>query len=388
MTSTNVRVQMQQRRDTAANWTSANPTLLNGELGYETDTSKWKIGDGSTAWTSLGYTAWSQISYPIATADIADDAVTGAKLANNIDIAGTLDVTSAATFDNNVTIEGDLTVNGTTTTIDTTTLVVEDKNIEMGSVSTPTDVTADGGGITLKGATDKTINWVDSTDAWTLSEHVNIASGKEYRIAGTKVLDATSLGADTGLQFGTDEIQLVTGGTNRATVESNGNFTIEDGNLVVAAGHGIDFSADANAPGMTSELLDDYEEGTWTPTYLGASTAGSYTISPSASQYTKVGNIVHLQIDLKNITTVTAGTGSLRIGGLPFTPTNGNGAGSIILDNFTFPSSTNYAVVRANTSGLLSIVAMRDGTTDTEFGVTSKDSDTADIFGSISYFVD
>jgi hypothetical protein len=194
MTATNVRVQMQQRRDTASGWTSANPTLLNGELGYETDTSKWKIGDGSTAWTSLGYTAWSQISYPIATANIADDAVTGAKLANNIDIAGTLDVTSAATFDNNVTIEGDLTVNGTTTTIDTTTLVVEDKNIEMGSVSTPTDVTADGGGITLKGTTDKTINWVDSTDAWTLSEHVNIASAKEYRIAGTKVLDATSLG--------------------------------------------------------------------------------------------------------------------------------------------------------------------------------------------------
>tara|TARA_R110002012_G_scaffold22056_2_gene77005 strand:+ start:5714 stop:7900 length:2187 start_codon:yes stop_codon:yes gene_type:complete len=94
-----------------------------------------------------------------------------------------------------ITIPGNLTVSGTTTTIDTTTLVVEDKNIEMGAVTTPTDVTADGGGITLKGATDKTINWVNSTDAWTLSEHVNIASAKEFRIAGTKVLDATSLGS-------------------------------------------------------------------------------------------------------------------------------------------------------------------------------------------------
>lgn len=45
----------QQRRDTAANWTGADPTLLNGELGYETDTGKFKIGDGSTAWTSLSY---------------------------------------------------------------------------------------------------------------------------------------------------------------------------------------------------------------------------------------------------------------------------------------------------------------------------------------------
>jgi hypothetical protein len=46
---------IQIRRDTAANWTSANPTLAQGELGYETDTDKVKVGDGSTAWTSLGY---------------------------------------------------------------------------------------------------------------------------------------------------------------------------------------------------------------------------------------------------------------------------------------------------------------------------------------------
>jgi len=46
---------MQQRRDTAANWTSSNPTLAAGEIGYETDTAKFKIGTGSTAWTSLAY---------------------------------------------------------------------------------------------------------------------------------------------------------------------------------------------------------------------------------------------------------------------------------------------------------------------------------------------
>ena len=97
--------------------------------------------------------------------------------------------------DGDVIISGDLTVEGTTTTIESQTLTVKDKNIELGVVASQTDVTADGGGITLKGATDKTINWVDSTDAWTLSEHVNIASAKEYRIDGTKVLDATSLGS-------------------------------------------------------------------------------------------------------------------------------------------------------------------------------------------------
>ena len=46
---------LQQRRDTAANWTSNNPTLATGEIGFETDTKKFKIGDGSTAWTSLAY---------------------------------------------------------------------------------------------------------------------------------------------------------------------------------------------------------------------------------------------------------------------------------------------------------------------------------------------
>ena len=72
-------VRIQFRRGTASEWTSANPTLAAGELGYETDTTKFKLGDGSTAWTSLGYGGVSQ-------ADI-DNAV-----ANVIDLApGTLD---------------------------------------------------------------------------------------------------------------------------------------------------------------------------------------------------------------------------------------------------------------------------------------------------------
>jgi len=46
---------IQLRRDTAANWTSANPTLASGEFGLETDTDQFKVGDGVTAWSSLGY---------------------------------------------------------------------------------------------------------------------------------------------------------------------------------------------------------------------------------------------------------------------------------------------------------------------------------------------
>ena len=91
-------------------------------------------------------------------------------------------------------LSGDLTVNGTTTTINSTTLAVDDKNIVIGDVATPTDTTADGGGITLKGATDKTFNWVDATDSWTSSEHINLASGKDLKVNGTAVISSTAGG--------------------------------------------------------------------------------------------------------------------------------------------------------------------------------------------------
>jgi hypothetical protein len=54
---------MQQRRDTAANWTSNNPTLAAGEIGFESDTNQFKIGDGSTAWTGLSYAGGGGVSY-------------------------------------------------------------------------------------------------------------------------------------------------------------------------------------------------------------------------------------------------------------------------------------------------------------------------------------
>jgi hypothetical protein len=92
-----------------------------------------------------------------------------------------------------VNIKGNLVIDGTTTTINSTTLTIDDKNIVLGADNT-LDTAADGGGITLKGATDKTLNWVDATDAWTSSEHLNIASGKAYYINGTSVLNGTTLG--------------------------------------------------------------------------------------------------------------------------------------------------------------------------------------------------
>lgn len=74
-------IQLQLRRDSAANWTSANPTLLEGEIGYETDTGSMKVGDGATAWASLAYWTGSGSSGDMVLASV--QTVTGAKTFNS-----------------------------------------------------------------------------------------------------------------------------------------------------------------------------------------------------------------------------------------------------------------------------------------------------------------
>ena len=76
-------------------------------------------------------------------------------------------------LDDNITIRGNLTVSGATTTINSTTLTVDDKNIEIASVDSPTDSTAADAGITIKGATDKTLQWKSATNS--LSSNVKLA---------------------------------------------------------------------------------------------------------------------------------------------------------------------------------------------------------------------
>ena len=121
-----------------------------------------------------------------------------------------------------VTIAGDLVVNGTTTTISSTTITVDDKNIELGAVASPDDTTANGGGITLKGATDKTFNWVSSTSAWTSSEHLDLAATKVIKMGGTQVLSATEY---TGNAATATTATNVTGGAAGSLVYQSGAAT-------------------------------------------------------------------------------------------------------------------------------------------------------------------
>ena len=96
-------------------------------------------------------------------------------------------------------LSGNLTVSGTQTIINTNVLQVEDKHIEIGKVSSPSDTTADGGGIILKASSDRTFLWVNATDAWTSSEHIQVASGKTFIGDGSTLtaLNATNLASGT-----------------------------------------------------------------------------------------------------------------------------------------------------------------------------------------------
>jgi hypothetical protein len=70
-------IQIQFRRDTAANWTTSNPVLAAGELGLETDTSRYKIGDGSSAWSALSYSSLPSTAVSTLVIDAKGDLLVG-----------------------------------------------------------------------------------------------------------------------------------------------------------------------------------------------------------------------------------------------------------------------------------------------------------------------
>ena len=87
---------------------------------------------------------------------------------------------TSAKLDDNITITGNLTVNGATTTVNSTTVSVDDKNMELAATASPSDSTADGGGITLKGTTDKTIVWENDTNQWNVNQKWTENAGSSF----------------------------------------------------------------------------------------------------------------------------------------------------------------------------------------------------------------
>ena len=162
-----------------------------------------------------------------------------------------------------------------------------------------------------------------------------------------------------------------------------------DGTLQLRNSPGIDFSQlQTNASGMTSETLDSYEEGTWTPTLTGSSSAPSLTYSTQLGEYVKIGSVVHLTFFI-NVANVSAqGGGQLRITGLPFSSKNSTGAGEVpglLLQSQPFTSgngSNRHQMVRTAPNQAQFYVLYKDLTT----GQTHIDNTGAAQIGT-GYFI-
>jgi len=149
-----------------------------------------------------------------------------------------------------------------------------------------------------------------------------------------------SSGSCTGNAAGlTGTPNITVGAINASGISTVGVLTAYS---AISADAGIDFSgAQTNQGGMTSELLDHYEEGTWTPTLYGTTgSAGSEAYLYAVGQYTKIGRLVHARFQLVK-TNLGSWTGDLRIGGMPFAAL-ATTAGSLSL----YPSANVDAVMR------------------------------------------
>ena len=155
---------------------------------------------------------------------------------------------------------------------------------------------------------------------------------------------------DSSLRFG----RLYHGGNSSAftmtldsTSTSGANLTLHDGNLILASGHGISFAATNDASGAASELLDDYEEGTFTPAVTSGLSAGQISYNSRSAKYTKVGNTVYFTFHI-NINSATLDSGALKFGGLPFTAANVShtaGGAWKIFTNGNIDANATYKVV-------------------------------------------
>ena len=141
-------------------------------------------------------------------------------------------------------------------------------------------------------------------------------------LAGTEVLPIVQSGA-------TKQVSVANLTAGRAI--SATSVTASTGNFVVGtSGQGIDFSATSHPAGMTSELLSDYEEGTWAPTQgAGLTVVGACS---SSGTYTKVGRIVTVRGLLNGATSIAAISGTVMCGGMPFTA-SGSGLGTAADNN-------------------------------------------------------
>jgi hypothetical protein len=233
--------------------------------------------------------------------------------------------TSETTVNDNLTVVGDLIVNGTQTTLNVATISVDDKNIELGAVTTPTDTTADLGGLTLKGATDKTISWHNADDRWHFNQGIDIDSG-DLIVAGDT--NTGTLGA-TGATLLAGTLDVTDGTTLADTLEVTGVTTFLSD--IDFDGSNIDVSTQAT----DINILDN--------------SATAFTISEGANNYaifhtTNAGEKIQFLKDLDIDGNVDI-SGNLTVQGLSTLNGGTLTLGDSATDNVVFGADVNSNII-------------------------------------------
>ena len=153
-----------------------------------------------------------------------------------------------------------------------------------------------------------------------------------------------------------------------------GNIKLS-GNVIPASGFGIDFSATSHPAGMTSELLADYEEGTFTPAWTGTGGNPTVTYTVQTGQYTKVGNVVYFNLSLIS-SAQSGGGGNLGVSGLPFAASRQGTTAATFVFNFL---SSALAPKQANVSGN-TLLCYTNSTDNTDTLVTALTGSGGSVF--------
>ena len=299
-----------------------------------------------------GYIGTQAVSVNTTSATISDDLAVGDDLTVTDDaaIGGTLGVTGIATFTDDIII-GDGKTIGSASDVDAITIAANGQvTLTQTLIGTALDIS---GNIDVDGITN--LDVVDIDGAVNLAAAMTLTSAS-YFIASAAQGYRFNNAADNANNMIISDAGLVT--------VRNG-IDLTDGNLIVAAGHGIDFSATnlsfaSSNTSTTSELLDYYEEGTWTAT-IGA---GGGSVSGTA-KYTRIGRMVYVTADL---TLAGSRNGdAFRIGGLPYATQRWQ-PGSFYAQSYTREGTDQVTASASGGSANIAFVAFGDEASGNEFG--------------------
>ena len=310
---------------------------------------------------------------------------TGTSVFASLDISGDIDVDGTTNLDA-VDIDGAVDINGVfhvspntsgKDTFELSTNAVDEGRLRIKNVDTTTvqiraggDSYFNGGDVSIGNTSPDARLHVLSTSlpqtkiAYDSDRYMNIEHATIYNVSGASQSNSLKI-ASRGYSGGNDII-FATGGTDaagsseaeRMKILSGGNVDISAGHILLDNGYGINFAATSDASGMTSEILDDYEEGTWTASVVGS---GGGTAQTMSGYYTKVGNKVYVHASAVSGLNLSSSSGVLVINGLPFTAKSGAYQAFQLIHNNagTYPSGRTQ--VEGYVSGNTQIVAITSG---------------------------